>query len=821
MKKVIVGMLLLLPLIIVASVLFAIDVITVEAYIAVERIELNEHVLELMLSDVKYDGLKAQVYPSRAKTDIIWSISDVVSTAEVFEDSSIVDIDSQVGVLTLKSYGTFTVTATTTSGNKSDRCNVYIRGDKVESVSIRMPENKDTTLRVGERIWLDSIFYPIDAIVKTAYWTSSRPDIIRVDQNGIVTAVNVGGPVDISVLVNNEKTGTLSLSVSESQSKYGKTIYLGTNETTLSALGIAFDDIISYSPGVSVSQFSLEITANSTKLLTKKGEVDIYLCNENEIVVENADLLTSKELRVGKLPLMLRAIYKDSRRFNNDPQITNWISSDTTVATIGENGVVTPIANSSGVVFSAIKDNISVCSIEIVIVKPISIIVLDKSADADKHGIAAQNIYGNRRYGVNGIEADSVKVGIVFPVDVDTEKDLIFTVSNSSLATVDKSGLVTFIGDFSNVENNTLTVTVTAVISPYVSVPVKRSYSFKVFNGINCYTASDMRRAADDGYAIFMRNDISYVDGDSTIKLKNNLYGNGYVLNGIGYKNKPKETTSPSFKRFNMLQVVSSGVTVSNINIKSDDPENINQPNGLRGAVILIGDKTNPFIENVRVEYSILENGFYGVDGYNASYTIDGCIIRNISNFGLHIATEKTDSVEFFSTVTMNNCVFSNIVAPAVALTADSNNIINQSALTVNGFLDIYNWQPINSMRLLDRQLVENETFDSLLRTMVKNLLVSEFAKDKYAHIRKTIDDVSYVHLGIITAGALYEFNGSLLINDDERLHKFDIDVLHNGEILPIKLKPVILYNYLADSVIQPGDDHEENEELYKRLRGE
>ena len=103
MKKVVVAMLLLLPLIIVASVLLATSVISHEVYIAVEGVELNVNTAETMelgLSQGSFQ-LDATVYPTGARNrDVEWSVENVVCFGDEIQDPVVIEN----GLVTFSTY---------------------------------------------------------------------------------------------------------------------------------------------------------------------------------------------------------------------------------------------------------------------------------------------------------------------------------------------------------------------------------------------------------------------------------------------------------------------------------------------------------------------------------------------------------------------------------------------------------------------------------------------------------------------------------------------------------------------------------------------
>lgn len=91
MKKVLIGVLILIPIIIVASVLLTTNIISKNSYLPVDRVELNENYIEFSLDNGNtIDTLKATVYPRLAKNhNLTWSIEDNTATFRSFTQKTI------------------------------------------------------------------------------------------------------------------------------------------------------------------------------------------------------------------------------------------------------------------------------------------------------------------------------------------------------------------------------------------------------------------------------------------------------------------------------------------------------------------------------------------------------------------------------------------------------------------------------------------------------------------------------------------------------------------------------------------------------------
>lgn len=83
-------------------------------------------------------------------------------------------------------------TVTVSSKENSDYSHsVTITVEKIPLESISL-ENVDTELFVGEKTRLDVEFYPANSSEKNILWQSSNPDVLSVDENGIVSAISEG-----------------------------------------------------------------------------------------------------------------------------------------------------------------------------------------------------------------------------------------------------------------------------------------------------------------------------------------------------------------------------------------------------------------------------------------------------------------------------------------------------------------------------------------------------------------------------------------------------------------------------------------------------
>jgi hypothetical protein len=527
--------------------------------------------------------------------------------------------------------------------------------------------------------------------------------------------------------------------------------------------------------------------------------------------------MLQKLIKLNGAPMYLNIVYSDV--FNAAKLFGSYVTNNELIATISSDGKITPIGR--GVVQFVASAHGKTVTINLEVVQELKYIRLNTTDGNDKKGIANASVYGNMSY-VNGKFVPYVlELGINYPTDANWQ-DFDISVSDESVAYVDGNSIV-FKENVGGEKQ--LLIMVKAKHSAYKTIEVAAKRNLTVASAVNCANYASMYAAGQAGYGICMLNDIDLSSTDDTLKIKGSLYGNGYELSAI---KKVLDREEP------LVTVSADNVKVSNIKLQADDVMKMNQSSGCTGCALMIGEKDQATrFTDIVVEYSILGDGYFGLAVRNSDVYVNGCIIRNTSNFGIFLPSDQNlnlvDKCDY-SNLRINNSVMSNIVATAVGIatqnTAENGGTLQkQSNFYSTGFLDIYNWQNITSARMLDRPIFEdNPTFDTMLKKMLNDTLGKEVKKDTYNDIRYELDGKDYIHLGIVTAGAVYE-NTSIIEIEDERIKKFDIEALDQiaslANLFKFKFYPCVLYIYENTADIAAETEFAENKWSYKRLRGE
>lgn len=362
MKKVLIGVLILIPIIIVASVLLTTNIISKNSYLPVDRVELNENNIEFSLDNGNtIDTLKATVYPRLAKNhNLTWSIeeqhSDIpfvyakddpcqdcadLSDKELKEhiDTNHIDIATidNNGVVTVYGYGSFIVKVTTEEGNKFATCSVKVVGDKVTKIELmpygsssKLSEKDVISMDTGERLLLNPIFTSGGARDKTVTWKSADERIVEVDKNGILSAKGAG-ETTISVSSNDTGFGT-SVKVKVNNGVFKGESYCYTADTTVNVknyMNVSDFTTAQVAGGTLSSDGTLNFYENATvATVTVNGKtfsaIKVDALSDDDIVFKNYDILLQKlynkngdevEYIVKRgLPIYLEVVYRNPKK---------------------------------------------------------------------------------------------------------------------------------------------------------------------------------------------------------------------------------------------------------------------------------------------------------------------------------------------------------------------------------------------------------------------------------------------------------------------------------------------------------------------------
>lgn len=496
MKKVLIGVLILIPIIIVASVLLTTNIISKNSYLPVDRVELNENNIEFSLDNGNtIDTLKATVYPRLAKNhNLTWSIeeqhSDIpfvyakddpcqdcadLSDKELKEhiDTNHIDIATidNNGVVTVYGYGSFIVKVTTEEGNKFATCSVKVVGDNVTKIELmpygsssKLSEKDVISMDTGERLLVNPIFTPGGARDKTVTWKSADERIVEVDKNGILSAKGAG-ETTISVSSNDTGIGT-SVKVKVNNGVFKGESYCYTADTTVNVknyMNVSDFTSVKVAGGTLSSDGTLNFDENATvATVTVNGKtfsaIKVDALSDDDIVFKNYDILLQKlynkngdevEYIVKRgLPIYLEVVYRNPEK-SGVPEVdfsSNDIAPGSPIVNIeqfdqsGKESNVGNVAmiepNKEGDVKILAKDrttNKTCSTVELKVVTPVFAINLALNATDAKRGVAAETVFGNKIFNADCTETSPYS----FYMDFNYPKDVDF--ENFEFSTSDES----------------------------------------------------------------------------------------------------------------------------------------------------------------------------------------------------------------------------------------------------------------------------------------------------------------------------------------------------------------------------------------------
>lgn len=877
MKKLMVGILIIIPLVIMVTVAAVSVFVSTKTHIAVDEVVLDAEYKEISLQTEPYvlsELFDVKVYPQRASNkDLEWTLSNVETLDEQYKkelesgvqmpppvqlidgDGNVKDTVDEQGSLRLHTFCTFVITVS--ADGISDSCRVYVAGYAIERVEVS--EQKELT--VGESVLMETLRFPIDAIVHETIWASSDESVAIVDNNGVVTAVGSGETeITVKMSVYGEEgeyieSAPTTVKVNAAASAYGNTITISGNSTRLDSLGLSSEVVIAGS-NVTLSETHITINDTSAPATVLVGGaygtvVSLYSCEEDDIVIKNADLLsydTDSEsgfvLEAGE-SLVLSALWRDTLR-QGTPDKVIYTSSRTSVADFVDGKLV---GLDYGTTVITAERNGKSDSITISVRSKVTVLLVQTTNESLQVGIAAETVFGSAKYEDDNNPSmlvnnsfEIVFLRPILPTDASQNEKKLFYSAFEFTATengepTDKvyfeDNIIVFDRDKITQLTN-LVITVKAKYPKYTVLPqyTTATFELKVTDGISVTTYAAMKRAAEvEKKTVCMASNIQRFDGgdgdrSSSVEVSENFYGNYYLFSGTAGQYAPGT-------EYPLIRIVNDNVLVSNVRFRANEVgEEINDSEGvenLNGVCFIVGYKFGDYsrhYQNVRIEYSIIENARICGRSYGADLTIDGCIIRNSYETGIYIKASMDANGVLYSHVTLNNNVMSNLFGMGMSLhysgydsgygnkeLADAAVQRNENiVLNQTGFLDIYNWQNSNALSLLPQGIFSAEV-QAAVDMLIQIAVTSGDGLKKYSVVH---DNLEYLHLGFMASGLVSDNIYAVTNFEDSRFK-----CLTAQELAGVSL-PFYLYTYGKEpGQILPDSTYKVNERLFAYLRGD
>lgn len=882
MKKVLIGLLLIIPMAIVAAVVLVTNVVLITPDITVASIAIVDPDFYQDVDNVSlyFDRpgmqyqLAALVLPKKATNKKVhWSIENSVSYDPEYE-GDIATVDDN-GNVTINWTGTFDIVAKTDDGGKTDRCRFEIKSDVARSAyivykDVKLGETPGIDITTDEIIHLEACAHPIDVDLEYVTWESSDKNVLSVDANGVVVPQGAGtATVTMKLKSKDFVSGSEKRVAPEIVRTVQITVrggvfptalkYVHTDSVSLSSIGAEGSTLVK-SQNATLESGAIVFSGKTGYAVLEKGGKTMTLRkveSETSIVFENADVIENSTVIVGKVPYKLNAIFAAS---GEKASGARYDSKNPDVATIDEKtGLITAIS-SGEVTFTAECGGESI-SIDLHVRKPVIYFMLEKDAP---QGIADECVYGNMYFKYSGEKIDGLtntrQLKVVAPEDLTGSEKLSrfkwSVVSDDNIATIDENGMITF-SEFEKGVRKNVKVVAEAKDSPYAGDSIKREYNFTVMYGVNVETADELTKAVNeeiDGkkYEVFLRNDITirsirYTESDTKnisgekgeeirtwcnapLRLSTSLYGNGHTIDWK-HRDYDDPTAKPNIMGSNIL--VMDGpqgkdaprVLLRNVKIKSSE---LPKDNTFASKDFVgIGVETKG---NVHVQYCIIENAMYcmRVGSYDNE---EEAVKKGDFAETLIEGTIMSNSSKFtcFSwctyknqRVVMKNCVYGQAASPSVGFSSGDNNEEHTCNLDIQGILRIYNWKLDVDLNLVGG-ITNNDLIDNTLKEVIKKGLDGK----RFEHLFVKDSGARYMHCGMLFSGLAHKnritVTGALEENGFDH-EEIKLEELVEGvAFLANYLNPVTFYGYTDESKtpVKHNSNLVHSQELYKLLRGE
>ena len=357
--------------------------------------------------------LVATVEPSDAKdSNIIWTSSN--------EKIATVDSNGNVKAISL---GTVVITAITTDGNYKAACSVTVSENVVNVTDISFSKS-NLELNTNDVVSLTATITPVNATNKGIIWTSSNNKVVKV-VNGKVTAMAEGTAIITATTKDGEKTATVNVTV-----KDVPVTGIAISPTILNmTIGDKAKQLVATIAPINASNKGVtwKSSNNSIASVDSKGKVTAVGVGTTTITATTKDggkiatvtINVSKPIEASSVSvsgptsvvegktIILSALVKPNNTVN---KAIKWSSSDTSIATVNSNGVVSGI-KSGEVTITATTANGKFATHNVIVTeKPASYAIVFTPYEQEGTGSVLQYTYTVTKNSV--VFKDYSKIGI-------------------------------------------------------------------------------------------------------------------------------------------------------------------------------------------------------------------------------------------------------------------------------------------------------------------------------------------------------------------------------------------------------------------------
>ena len=788
MKKVIICLLLLIPILVIltidasgkliASALVDIPAESVAIKHGGEVLESDEIYLEdYKDTDNKYTVF-CEVFPGIATDEMIWNSSNP-RIARVTPDPE----RSDAADITFYDYGSVDITCTSKKNSSiSARATIYVGGLIPGYMTIGDFVNESITEMLLPRYSVSGVVANVKpaASVKEekVAWSTSDAAVATVDSNGVITAKNYGTCLVTATVTAKDKTvsATLTVKVEGDALSREAVVYSYQNSVNLASYPTSESVTVEGGEDVAlggVADFGVK------EVVFKKGEERqtvyvVKLPQEKSLVIENYYALKAGALSgfiaLGTSNIRLNAVATDG----STPDVT-WHSTDENVIVVRE-GRLYAIGSGQADIYPS-AEGYAAQRLTLNVTSPVEDFRLAETTFRDEVGLLQQRVFGNRTYKDGQFtNTYTLKIASTYPLNASISA-FTFESMDTDVATVDRNGVIHFASDVAGRE-----VTIAAFAYNQQGLPVRQTYTFHMVNGVNIavdtpdqhfnaqagekpdftpYRELKALAKNDSVKAIVLHNDVYFApaaEGGETIKnLAASIYGNGNKLDGQFLIHSVEETDKLLLWDFDHYPDMPDELSVELVNLNmqatqptSDDAQKAFEELSAKGggAIGVLGayDESKHF--SLYVKGCLFQYAYGHVNTAIGDSVYDGCIFRNNSASAIVLQQSSFG----IANAKIKNCIFSNTIAPVGIACGNFNDILARftgakgvksqfGTFELEGNNYVYNWKRLSDvqMSLLPRGL-ENEN---------ANLLVDQVNEKLGKIIREAFEQSDEEHLYI------------------------------------------------------------------------
>lgn len=438
------------------------DVTVVKETVNVENISLNTN--NLTMKAGQSENLVTTIEPTNATNqDVTWTSSN----------PDVVEVDDS-GKILAKKEGVSLITVKTKDGYKEAKCEITVTKVSIPVTGLTL-DKSSIILNENDTYNINATVLPTDADNKSVRWMSMDTRIAEVDSYGKVTAKSSGNTTIIVTTVEGGITRTCNIKVNKViKPVTGVTLNESSITLTKDSRVILSSNIepfdadnqevnwTSNNSSVATVSSNGEVTArgigNATITVTTvdgryTATCEVRVIEETPPIEEPIGVTevvldkTSIEMELNSTDTLTATVYPE----NADNKNVIWSSNNKSVASVNENGELTAIGPGTAIITVTTEDNEKKAFCTVTVKEPEGPEVIRVSY------VAINETLLNLRIGETGN-----LLATVYPEDA-TNKNVIWSSSRESVATVDQNGKVTAIS------SGTAYITVTTVDGNHIS----------------------------------------------------------------------------------------------------------------------------------------------------------------------------------------------------------------------------------------------------------------------------------------------------------------------------------------------------------------